>query len=267
MPINFYFQDAWKILPRLLFSYGFRYEVNSRIREQKHMTACLEMRGLATRYLINPKSPYGLDGHGWGPRLAVDWGMNDHTLLRVGGSITTLLPNLWQHNQLTGGTPYTVYPTLTAAPGQAVPMYPNGYTGAGGTDRPDRVDSPILSTSRPVREDYFGRGASNSSFFSIPINVPEGNGPNHGRFGTLGRNTFRGPGFHNFDYALIKDTPLGRKGRAEALSLQFRAEFFNVFNLVNFGLPVNTVLGPGFGVSSRTAGTSHQIQFSLKLLY
>jgi len=83
-----------------------------------------------------------------------------------------------------------------------------------------------------VREDYFGRGADNASFFSIPIGVPGGTGPNHGRFGTLGRNTFRGPAFHNFDLSLVKETPLVH----EAMKLQFRAEFFNVFNLVNFGL-------------------------------
>jgi len=49
--------------------------------------------------------------------------------------------------------------------------------------------------------------------------------------------------------------------------MQFRAEFFNVFNLVNFGLPANIILGPGFGFISRTAGPSRQIQLSLKLLY
>jgi hypothetical protein len=43
--------------------------------------------------------------------------------------------------------------------------------------------------------DYFGRGDNNASFFNIPINLPNGTGPNHGRFGTLGRSTFRGPGF------------------------------------------------------------------------
>jgi hypothetical protein len=49
--------------------------------------------------------------------------------------------------------------------------------------------------------------------------------------------------------------------------LQFRAEFFNIFNLVNFGLPANIVVSPGFGQINRTAGTSRQIQFSLKILY
>jgi len=103
-------------------------------------------------------------------------------------------------------------------------------------------------------------------------------------FGTLGRNSFRGPAFYNYDFAFIKDTPLGhRASGAERMGLQFRAEFFNLFNIVNMGLPANT-LGVstnmtgdapsatisrtnGFGQISKTAGTSRQIQFSLKLIY
>jgi hypothetical protein len=152
----------------------------------------------------------------------------------------------------TSGSPFTIYSGVQ-------------QTGAGSNsvDRPDQVGRPILSTGRTVREDYFGRGSDNAAFFSIPLNVPGGTGPNRGRFGTLGRDTFRGPAFHNFDVSLVKETPLLH----EALKLQFRAEFFNVFNLVNFGLPANIVLGPGFGLINRTAGTSRQIQFSLKLLY
>ena len=112
-----------------------------------------------------------------------------------------------------------------------------------------------------------GLGANNASLFSIPINVPGGTGTNRGVFGTLGRNTFRGPGLHNFDLALSKETPLMERPGATRASLQFRAEFFNVFNIVNFGLPSNIVLGPGFGEISRTASNSRQIQFSLKMIY
>ena len=118
-----------------------------------------------------------------------------------------------------------------------------------------------------TRADYFGRGASNASFFNIPINVPGGTGPNHGRFGTLGRDTFRGPGFRDFDVALIKNTSFGHRGGVELGTIQFRAEFFNVFNVVNFGLPSNIVRGSGFGLISKTAGPSRQIQFSLKFIY
>ena len=157
---------------------------------------------------------------------------------------------------VTSGPPFTVFSGIQQT-----------GVGAGGTDRPDLVESPRFSTRRSVRADYFGRGTNNSSFFSIPIDVPGGTGPNRGRFGTLGRDTFRGPGFRNFDVALIKDTSFGHRGRGELGTIQFRAEFFNIFNTVNFGLPSNIVRGSGFGIISKTAGPSRQIQFSVKLIY
>jgi hypothetical protein len=165
----------------------------------------------------------------------------------------------WQFLNITTlmtGLPFTVYSGIQ-------------QTGAGsaGVDRPDQIGHPVFSTSRTVREDYFGKGANNASFFSIPINVPGGTGPNDGAFGTLGRNTFRGPGYRDFDVALIKDTPFGRRGIEEPGILQFRAEFFNVFNLVTFGLPSNILRGSGFGIINSTAGTSRQIQFSLHLIF
>ena len=77
-----------------------------------------------------------------------------------------------------------------------------------------------------------------------------------------------GPAFYDFDFSLIKDTPsAGGRNGSELTVLQFRSEFFNIFNIVNMGLPANTIAGSGFGVISRTAGNSRQIQFSLKLLY
>jgi hypothetical protein len=111
-------------------------------------------------------------------------------------------------------------------------------------------------------------GADNASYFQIPVHVPGGTGPNQGRFGTLGRNTFFGPAYYNYDFALIKDTAIGRRASGvERFDLQARAEFFNLFNIVNMALPANTLSGAGFGEISRTAGTSRQIQFSLKLIY
>jgi len=157
---------------------------------------------------------------------------------------------------LTTGSPFTVYSGVQQT-----------GAGLGGGDRPDLVSMPHLSTSRAVRDDYFGLGEDNPSLFYIPINIPGGTGPHSGRFGTLGRNTFRGPAFHDFDFALIKDTPFGHRGNAEMGTLEFRAEFFNIFNIVNFGLPSNIVSGSGFGIISKTAGTSRQIQFSLKVIY
>jgi hypothetical protein len=174
-----------------------------------------------------------------------------------------LLSKGWQLlsiSTITSGSPFTVYSGIQ-------------QTGAGtvGADRPDQIGIPDLSTAhsstRP-RDDYFGRGADNASFFSIPIGIQGGTGPNSGRFGTLGRNTFRGPAYYNFDFALIKTTPIGRRDSGlERADLQFRAEFFNLFNVVNMGLPANTIKGSGFGIISKTAGNSRQIQLSLKVIY
>jgi len=157
---------------------------------------------------------------------------------------------------MASGSPFSVYSGVQ-------------QTGAGsaGADRPNQIGTPQLSTHHTPRQDYFGHGDDNASFFSIPINVAGGTGPNQGVFGDLGRNTFRGPAFSNLDLAVIKNTPFGSRGNGEMFDAQFRAEFFNIFNIVNFGLPSNIIKGAGFGQISRTSGTSRQIQFSIKLLF
>jgi hypothetical protein len=178
-------------------------------------------------------------------------------LLRALPKVTTSGWQFLNITTLTSGSPFTIFSGIQQT----------GVGGGGGTDRPDLLVQPHLSTSRDVREDYFGRGTSNASFFFVPLHVPRGTGPNHGRFGTLGRSSFRGPAFHDFDIAVIKDTLVGHRGSAELATVEFRAEFFNIFNVVNFGLPDNILSGSGFGIISRTAGASRQIQFSLKLIY
>jgi hypothetical protein len=122
---NAYFQDNWKVSERLLVNYGLRYEINTPIRESARRTSAPvlspgsgRMRG--SELLINPDPAYRLDKRGWAPRVLIEWRPTDNTLLRAGGGITTLLTNLWQDNALTGGTPFVVYPRLTAAPGQSI---------------------------------------------------------------------------------------------------------------------------------------------------
>lgn len=88
------------------------------------------------------------------------------------------------------------------------------------------------------------------------------------RFGNLGRNVVIGPGFYNTDFSVIKNTDLG-----EDWQVQFRAEFFDVFNHANFGRPGNTAGTPLFGQITSTrfptgeSGSSRQIQFAVKLIY
>lgn len=204
------------------------------------------------------KGPSTFDvGHSFNLSVAQDLHLESVDFL---SAITKKLTRGWELlsiSSISSGAPFTIYSGIQ-------------QTGAGsnGSDRPDQIGKPHLSTARRVREDYFGLGAANASYFSIPMNLPGGTGPNSGRFGTLGRNTFRGPAYYNYDFAMIKDTPFGsRKSGSELMDLQFRAEFFNLFNIVNMGLPANTIKGSGFGEINKTAGTSRQIQFSLKLIY
>jgi hypothetical protein len=206
------------------------------------------------------KSPSSFDvNHGFGLSAAQDLHLDRVSYLRPVGKKATGGWELLSISSISSGLPFTVFSGIQ-------------QTGAGsnGVDRPDQIAVPHLSTARNNRQDYFGEGANNATdFFSIPIHlVAGGTGPNQGRFGTLGRDTFRGPAFYNFDFALIKDTPFGRRSSgAERMDLQFRSEFFNLFNIVTMGQPANILTGSGFGEISKTAGNSRQIQFSLKLIY
>ncbi len=86
--------------------------------------------------------------------------------------------------------------------------------------------------------------------------------------GNLGRNVIPGPGFNNTDFSVMKNTTLWEKVR-----LQFRAEFFDLFNHANFGQPGNVVGTPTFGRITNTrfptgeSGSSRQVQFALKLIF
>jgi Carboxypeptidase regulatory-like domain/TonB-dependent Receptor Plug Domain len=90
---------------------------------------------------------------------------------------------------------------------------------------------------------------------------------NSGFYGNLGRNTLVGPGLATWDFSAIKDTNLH-----ERLSLQFRAEIFNLLNRANFNTPNLIVFTPSgvsgtAGAISSTSTTARQVQFGVKLLW
>lgn len=93
--------------------------------------------------------------------------------------------------------------------------------------------------------------------------------PLNGTYGNVGRNSLPGPGLEETDLSLAKNIPF-----SERVNLQFKAEFFNLFNHTNLNTP-NTVVftsatsgaSPTAGQITSTATTSRQIQFGLKLLW
>jgi hypothetical protein len=80
-------------------------------------------------------------------------------------------------------------------------------------------------------------------------------------FGTVPRNAFRGPFQQNWDFAVLKQFRLSQKGR-----LDFRGDFFNIFNHPIFGLPASvSIATPStFGqITTTTTIPARLIQFGL----
>ena len=112
-------------------------------------------------------------------------------------------------------------------------------------DRPNVVGNPNLSHPAPDR--WF----DTSAFLTPPF----------GAFGNAGRNILAGPGFSSVNISLIKNTMI-----REGLTLQFRAEIFNLLDRANFNLPDSFLGSPSFG-RILSAGTPRRTQFGLKLLF
>lgn len=81
-------------------------------------------------------------------------------------------------------------------------------------------------------------------------------------FGNEHRDDLVGPAYRNFDFDTAKNFVL-----AEPLTLQFRAEFFNILNHANYANPDNTVTDADFGQILKTVGPGREIQFAAKLIF
>ena len=97
----------------------------------------------------------------------------------------------------------------------------------------------------------------NTYFAGYTFTTPPANAP----FGNLGRNSFRAPSFEQWDASVDKFFDI-----REAIRLQFRAEFFDVLNHTNFGIPNTQTTSAAFG-TIRTTYPSRVGQFALKLLF
>lgn len=85
--------------------------------------------------------------------------------------------------------------------------------------------------------------------------------PPLGGVGTSARGMISGPALVETDLAVLKDIFVTEQSR-----FQFRAEFFNLFNQVNFNNPSNRLTRGNFG-QLISAGDGRTIQFGLKFLW
>ncbi len=144
----------------------------------------------------------------------------------------------WQVNGIFSARSGTVFtPTIN---------FDNANVGGGVSERPNVTGSPILSD--PTIQQWF-----NVNAFALPSPYT---------YGDAGRDSLRGPGFWNFDFSVFRTFDI-----VERLHLQFRGEFFNVFNHTDFGNPSATLGNPNFGVITSTANNPRTIQGALKLIF
>ena len=119
-----------------------------------------------------------------------------------------------------------------------------------GWDRPDLAGNPVRSHSS--RDDFV------RNFFNTAAFVP--NQP--GRYGNAGRNLLSGPAQSTTDVSLVKSFPVSdRLGK-----VQFRGEFFNLLNQVNFSLPEARLNNRNFG-KIQSAGDPRIVQFAVRYLF
>lgn len=167
---------------------------------------------------------------------------NDSLMARMVGG--------WQLNgvlTLQSGVPFTVGGPDNSATGGSHQNRANciGNAFSGATTDPSKLAGAIAPG-------FF----INPAAFSVPI---------LGTFGSCAPRLFHGPGLENIDISVFKSFRVSERYR-----LEFRSEFFNIINHVNFGNPsanVSPASLPTFGKLLTTIGDPRDIQFALKLYF
>jgi len=130
----------------------------------------------------------------------------------------------------------------------------NGVANSDGQQRPDLIGDPRATPCEP------------GTFFHTCAFAD----PASGSFGDVRRNSVQGPGYQIWDFSLFKNFPI-----TERAKLEFRAEFFNVFNHPNLQFAKS---GPQNSIDTTTFGTPQfgfltaardprQVQLALKLSF
>ena len=131
----------------------------------------------------------------------------------------------------------------------------NANSPGSGSQRPNVIagcDESVSGSIQSRLNDYF-----NKSCFTQPAAFT---------FGDESRTdpNLRSPGIAQWDFSAFKSFPLARENR---VNLQFRAEFFNIFNRVQFGYPNQSYGSSSFGVVTNQQNPPRLIQFALRLSF
>jgi hypothetical protein len=242
---------------RQRLSHGIQFRVNYTFQKSLdiHSASFLANAGVGGTTTIldpqNPKLDWGRSNFDIQDRLSGNFSYElpfgrGHTLLPNANGVANAVMSGWQLNSI-----------LTAQTGfPFTPLVGFNQSGNGDSRAPDRPDltpgfsGPII-LGNPKR--WF-----NTAAFQLPA---------AGTYGNAGRDIIEGPGLLEFDSSLFKTFRIREKA-----NVQFRAEFFNLLNRTNYGLPLTTTftssgVSPSAGLINYTATTARQIQLGLKMTW
>lgn len=174
-------------------------------------------------------------------KLSASWNLPRTDFQGVAGQVV----NGWELTGLTSwhsGFPFSIYSGMD-----------NSFTDVGR----DRADFIGTSLSQAALDPTRPHGELIGQYFDTSLFVPNA----VGTFGNTAKNIFQAPGFFNMDVALLKNFEIRERAK-----IQFRAEFFNALNSVNFSAPGSTVGTSSFGKIS-SASDPRILQFALKFAF
>ena len=162
-----------------------------------------------------------------------------------GNAVTEAVLGNWEVDvieKITSGFPVFIFNSSDAS-GVGFNQGGNNY------NRPDQVCDPNSGPNNLI--EWF-----NTSCFAQAA---------PGKLGDANRTPLYGPDFVNTDFSAIKHFLLPYR---EGLRLDFRAEFFNLFNHAQFGLPGADISTPStFGIINTSVNNPRVMQFALKLYF
>lgn len=224
------------------FSRGFSFQGAYTFSKSIDMSSNIAL-GASVPNPLNLRSQYGLSDFYSKHIVSFSW-IWDLPKLAASNPALRAVAGGWQVNGL-----------VSARRGMPVNVSSGGDGALSGTpnQRPDVVGNPVLSGDRPRAQKilaWFDRAA-----FAQPA---------AGAYGNAGRNVVLGPPAATANLGFFKSFHLpGREG----LRLQFRSEFFNLFNSVNLGTPNNNLRSGATMGRITSADDARLIQFALKLLF
>lgn len=214
-------------------------------------------RGLA------PQNSYNLSGEYGNADFDVRHTFNGYFVYEV-PRFNSRLPTLtqgWQGNMFTTA--------FTGTPFSAKVGSDNSGTG----ENQDRANLIVGANPKTLTGSSLIHPVSGAAPYAQLYTVSAFAKPAAGTYGTTARNAFRGPGFFTVDASLVKNTQIH-----EGVSLQLRAEMFNIFNRTNLANPsLSSLTSSSFGRSTNTRnaasatgigpGEPFNVQFAGKIIF